>query len=425
MAHANKTYVSNGGTIGVTSLLPDGDANPPATGIKVIGTVAHGNVITVMSGSDIDFGNIAPDVLIYMNMDALTAGTNLTLTRGVTFGDGYICKTQRLSYTSANQMPVHSVAAMPWGVAFPYGDLAAYPSGSILNPKMETRVSRPYSSIYHFSYMQWTAANQANQIALHAAGEQVKAFGDQFENGFSINNGPKVDVYQGIYGANNDGTMSQSAALAVSNSGAFGGTQTSDLGAGISGGLWYFPSTTNNASAVVSSGITFPANTNMNVYVDSTHQRSSVLCYETFVVSGETEIRADVRLVDTSLGVVADIHDTANRNPVCTETKFDRFDTPKNVQGYNVPDNKHFYVNGTIRLVSDVEGVASCRCMIANTPTPSKDTTELSMCIPLMWSSHLLQILVIGGMFEDGSLSGKYLHFYGAFNAELGSYLIP
>jgi hypothetical protein len=424
MAHANKTYVSNGGTIGVTSLLPGGDANPPANGIEVLGTVAHGNIITVMSGSDIDFGNIAPDVLIYMNMDALTADTNLALTRGVTFGDGYICKTQRLSYTSANQMPVHSVAAMPWGVAFPYGDLAAYPSGSILNPKMETRVSRPYSSFYRFSYMQWPAANQANLLANLGTGEQVKAYGDQFEDGFSRGDQTKADVYQGIY-IQVAGVMQSSQALGVSNSGSFGGSQTSSLGAHVSGGLWYYPTVTNNASAVVSSGIVYPANTNMNVYLDATHLRSSLLCYETFIVSGETNIRADTRVIDTTLGVISDIHDTALANPNCTNKKFDRFDMPKNVQGYNVPNNKHFYTNGVIQLVSEIEGVASCRCMIANTPTPVKDTTQLSMCIPLMWSAHLLRILVIGGMFEDNSLSGKYLHFYGTYNTFLGSYLIP
>jgi len=428
MAHANKTYVSNGGTIGINSILPDGGTPVITNGIQVIGTVAHGNIITVNSGNDIDFGDIAPDVLFYMNMDEMTAGTNLTLTKGVTFDAGYISKTQYLSYTTGNQMPVHAVAAMPWGVGFPYGDLAAYPSGGIINPKMETKVYKPYSSFYEFSYDQWPAANQANQLALHASGEQVKAGGDQFENGFSI--GPdqsKVDVYQSIFGVDASGNvMSQSAALGVSNSGSFGGSQTTTLGAGMSGGYWYFnAANTVDASKCISSGLTFPANSNMNIYVDSTHQRSSVMIEERFIISGTVNIRADVRLIDTSVGVVTDISDTGVRNPSCLNTKFDRYDTPKNVQGFNVPDNKHFYRNGIIRLVSDVEGVASCRCMIANTATPTKDTTQLSMCVPLMWSAHFLRILIIGGMFEDSSLSGKYLHFYGAFNVFLGSYLIP
>lgn len=426
MAHANKTYVSNGQSVGITSLIPDGDAAPPATGLKLVGTVAHGNVVTIMSGNDVDFGNIAPDFYFIYRMENMTAGSNLTLTRGTTFDDGeYMCRKKRLSYTSANQMPVHTVTGMPYNKGMPYGDLAAYPSGAILNPKMETFATRKYSSFYRFSYMQWPAANQINQLALNSAGEQVKFCGDQFENGFSLTGDEsKVDVYQGIYGAGTV-TMSQSAALAVSNSGSFGGSQTSDQGAGISGGLWYFPAVTNNATAVVSSGITFPANTNMNVYVDSTHQRSSVLCYETFIVSGATTIKSDVRLVDTTIGVVADIHDSANKNPLCTNTKFDRFDTPKNVQGMNVPDNKHFYANGIIQLISDVEGVASCRVMIANTATPIKDTTLLSCCIPVYWSSHLIQVEIVEGIFWNLSLSGKYLHIYGAFNEFKGAVLIP
>lgn len=427
MAHANKTYISNGQSVGVTSLIPDGDAAPPATGLKLVGSVAHGNVVTIMSGSDVDFGNVAPDFYFTYRMENMTAGSNLTLTRGTTFDDGeYMCRKKRLQYTGANQMPVHAVAGMPYNKAFPYGDLGAYPNGSIINPKMEVFATRKYSSYYQFSYMQWPAANQANQLALHAGGEQVKYFGHQFENGFSLTGDEsKVDVYQGIFGANDNGTVSASAALSVSNSSSFGGGQSSDLGAVISGGLWYFPTTTNNASAVVSSGLAFPANTNMNVYVDSTHQRSSVLCYETFVVSGETDIRADVRLVDTAVGVVADIHDTANKNPLCTNRKFDRFDMPKNVQGMNVPNNKHFYGSGMIQLVSDVDGVASCRVMIANTPLPVASTTLLSCCIPVYWSSHLIMVEVVEGIFWDQSLSGKYLHIYGAFNVFLGAILIP
>lgn len=427
MAHISKTYTTNGGSVGVSGLLPNGNAAPPATGLKLLGTVAHGNVITVMSGSDVDFGSVGSELLVIYRMENMTAGSNLVLTRGSTFDDGeYMCRKKRLSYTTVNQMPVHTVSGLPYNKGMPYGDLAAFPSGSIINPKMETFATRRYSSYYHFSYMLWPAANQANQLALHAGGEQVKYFGHQFEDGFSINNGPKVDVYQGIYGANDDGTMQNGAAISVSNSGAFGGSQTSDLGATISGGLWRFPTTTtHNVGGVVSSGITFPANTNMNVYVDSTHQRSSVLCYETFIVSGETEIKADVRLVDTTLGVVADIRNKANRNVVCTETKFDRFDTPKNVQGHNVPDNKHFYGSGMMQLVSAVEGAASCRVMIANTPTPTKDVVNLSCCIPIYWSSHLIQVKVVEGIFWNQSLSGKYLHIYGAFNTFLGAIQIP
>lgn len=428
MAHANKTYISNGQSVGITSLLPDGDAAPPATGLKLVGAVAHGNVVTIMSGSDVDFGNIAPDFYFIYRMENMTAGANLVLTRGSTFDDGeYMCRKKRLSYTAASQMPVHTVTGMPYNKGMPYGDLAAYPSGAILNPKMETFATRKYSSFYRFSYMQWSATNQANHLALHGDGEQVKFCGDQFENGFSLTGDQsKVDVYQGIYGANNDSTMSQSAALAVSNSGSFGGSQTSDLGATISGGLWYFnPANTVDASKCVSSGLAFPANSNMNVYVDPTHQRSSVLCYETFIVSGTTTIKSDVRLVDTTLGVVADIHDSADHNPLCTNTKFDRFDTPKNVQGMNVPDNKHFYANGIIQLISDVEGVASCRVMIANTATPLPSTTMLSCCIPVYWSSHLIMVEVVEGIFWDQSLSGNYLHIYGAFNEFKGAVLIP
>lgn len=427
MAHANKTYVSNGGTVGISSLFPDGDAAPPSTGIKIVGTVAHGNVIKIMSGSDVDFGNIAPDFYFIYRMENMTAGANLVLTRGSTFEDGeFICRTKRLSYTSANQMPVHTVTGMPYDKGLPYGDLAAYPSGAILNPKMETIAVRPYSSFYNFSYMQWPAANQANQLANSVLGEQVKYQGNQYQDGFSRGDPTKVDAYQGIYSPGSVlGTMSQSASLATSNSGSFGGSQTSTLGAGISGGYWYFPAVTNNASAVVSSGITFPANTNMNSYVDSAHQRSSLMIYETFIVSGEVDINAEVRLVDTSLGVVTDIHDSGVRNPSCVYTKFDRFDTPKNVQGLNVPDNKHFYSNGMIQLVSDVEGAASCRVMIANTATPLPSTTMLSCCIPVYWSSHLIMVEIVEGIFWDQSLSGKYLHIYGAFNVFLGAYLIP
>jgi len=360
-------------------------------------------------------------------MENMTAGSNLTLTRGSTFEDGeFICRTKRLSYTSANLMPVHTVSGMPYNKGLPYGDLAAYPSGGILNPKMETIAVRPYSSFYNFSYMQWPAANQANQLANSVLGEQVKYQGNQYQDGFSRGDPTKADAYQGIYAPGSVlGTMSQSASLATSNSGSFGGSQTSTLGAGISGGYWYFPAVTNNASAVVSSGITFPANTNLNSYVDPTHQRSSLMIYETFIVSGAVNINAEVRLVDTSLGVVTDIHDSGVRNPSCVYTKFDRFDTPKNVQGLNVPDNKHFYSNGMIQLVSDVEGVASCRVMIANTATPTKDTTLLSCCIPVFWSSHLLLIEIVEGIFWNLSLSGKYLHIYGAFNEFKGAILIP
>jgi len=427
MAHANKTYVSNGQSVGITSLIPDGDAAPPALGLKVVGTVAHGNVIKIMSGSDVDFGNVAPDFYFIYRMENMTAGSNLTLTRGSTFDDGeYMCRKKRLSYTSANQMPVHTVSGMPYNKGMPYGDLAAYPSGGILNPKMETIAVRPYSSFYNFSYMQWPAGNQANQLANSVLGEQVKYQGNQYQDGFSRGDPTKVDAYQGIYSPGSVlGTMSQSASLATSNSGSFGGSQTSTLGAGISGGYWYFPAVTNNASAVVSSGIAFPANTNLNSYVDSTHQRSSLMIYETFIVSGEANINADVRLVDTSLGVVTDIHDSGVRNPSCVYTKFDRFDTPKNVQGLNVPDNKHFYSNGMIQLVSDVEGAASCRVMIANTATPLPSTTMLSCCIPVYWSSHLIQVEIVEGIFWNLSLSGKYLHIYGAFNEFKGAILIP
>ena len=48
-----------------------------------------------------------------------------------------------------------------------------------------------------------------------------------------------------------DGTMQSGAAISVSNSGAFGGSQTSDIGATISGGLWRFPTTTTHNVVVL------------------------------------------------------------------------------------------------------------------------------------------------------------------------------
>jgi hypothetical protein len=427
MAHANKTYVSSGGTVGINSILPNGGVPVIASGIQVIGTVAHGNIITVNSGNDIDFGDIAPDFMFSWALENATAGADLTLTKGVTYKAGYVAS-NGLTYTTATKMPVHTVTGMPYNKALPFGSLKDFATEELdntpINPKAQIISRKKYTSFFNSSYVIWPAANQVNQLALQGEGEQVKFYGNQFQDGFSLGTPIKVDVYHGPFGANYNGTMKANQSNGTSNSGSFAGSQTSDLGAGWSGGYCYFPTVTNNAGAVVSSGITYPANTNMNIYVDSTHQRSSILTYQTFIVSGAVDIVAQTKVIDSSLGVICDLNDGGARNPSCLNTMFDRFDYPKNVQGMNVPDNKHFYAAGMIQLVSVEEGVASCRCEIANTATPVKELTKSSVCIPLYWSSHLLRIQIIEGTFWNQSLSGMWLHFYGAFDEFLGAWQI-
>ena len=64
-------------SVGVSGLLPNRNAAPPATGLKLLGTVAHGNVITVMSRSDVDFGSVGSELLVIYRMENMTAGLTL------------------------------------------------------------------------------------------------------------------------------------------------------------------------------------------------------------------------------------------------------------------------------------------------------------------------------------------------------------
>ena len=56
----------------------NGDAAPQSTGIKIVGTVAHGNLIKIIAGNDVNFGADGPDLFCSMKMDGMTIGTDLT-----------------------------------------------------------------------------------------------------------------------------------------------------------------------------------------------------------------------------------------------------------------------------------------------------------------------------------------------------------
>ena len=404
------TLIKNAGTVEYNSLFPYGDANAPSTGVSITGTVAHGNLVTLIAGEDINFGDVGPDFLVLYKLENMTAGTDLTLVEGTTHKTGFIATSQKLYYTAGGtyKVPIRTVAGLPYSTGMAVGDHQAHnrDSASIF-AKMRIDVTRESAKIFRSAYLIWPAANQVNQLADHAGGEQVKLFGDQNDDGFSTGLGVKVDVYTGLYSTTGDGsTMESKGVMAKSNSSGFH-----------DGDSWLWPASGNGFLG-------------HQVTVDSTHQKSNVQIYQSFFISRNPTNTAHSRVIDTDLGEMCNYTDTDVTPAQCEFTNFNNFEFPKNCQGMNIPQDKNFFVGQVYQSYG--EG-AACRIEVADVETPQfqetgvldPDQKKLSCCVPVLWSNKVLQIEIVEGLFAGGSLSGKWMHIYGIDNNFITSVVIP
>lgn len=360
MAHANKTFLNNGGTVGYNSLFPNGDAAPPSTGIKIVGTVAHGNLIKIIAGNDVNFGADGPDLFCSMKMDGMTIGTDLDVTTS-TFEQGYMTRLNPLNYQTATKFPIHSVSGMPANKGVAVGVITA---GNVA--KLRAISMRKSGKIFHSIYGLWPATNQANQIALNDTGAQIKLIGHQYIDGFSSGGGVRVDGYVGMFGTtNNAGTavMEQNGAVCVSNSNGF----------------------------IAGSVLSFPTSNAKGYYVDSTHQKSNLQIQQNFFVSDPAGNAAGSRAIDTDIGTQVDYYTTFTHPAVNTEYQFDRTDFVQNAQGMRVDLNCSYYVGGWYEAWG--EG-AACRVEMSDTVSPSASTKKVSVCTPKTWSNKVVSVVV-------------------------------
>jgi len=361
MAHANKTYVSNGGTVGYSSAFPLGNASPPSTGIKVVGTVAHGNTIKIIAGSDVNFGNDGPDLFAAMLMDGMTTGADLNVS-GTTFEQGYILRSNPLAYQTVTKFPVVSVSGFPSSKALAIGEITA---GNVA--KLRGISIRKSGKIFHSIQYLWPSANQANELALNEAGHQIKLLGHQCIDGFSTGGGVRVDGYCGGPGVTSGGggtaVMEQNGAVCVSNSNGF----------------------------IAGSVLSFPTPNAKGLYIDSTHQKSNLQIQQNYFVSDLAGNAAGCRVLDTDLGTQTNYSTTFAHPVINTEYEFDRTDLPQNAQGFRVDLNCNYFIAGWYEAWG--EG-ATCRVEMSDTISPDSSTKKVSVCLPRFWSNKLIEVMV-------------------------------
>lgn len=393
------TLIKNAGAVEYNSIFPDGDAPSVSSGMAIDGSVTHDGIIKIISGLDIDFGTAMPDFMCTFKLENASAGSDLTLVAGSTFKTGFIVSAGMTYSSGAEKLGVVSATGFPYNKALAIGDKQAFnQSGTIVYGQTECISSRASSRVFRSAYMQWPAANQANQMATHSAGEQCKAFWDFYGIMGHQGDGGDINVYTAYFSPTGDGsTMEQFGAVAKSN------------------GVNFTPN----------SLLPSPSENLLHAYVDATHQRANIITYQSFIISEDPTNSCWSRVVDTVEGEIANVTRTIAHPVTCT-TNFDRFHHPGHCQGMNIPQNKNQLIYLTYQAYGDA---AAMRVEIADVEDPTTasaaDMKKISPCIIRSVSPHILDVQVIEGLFWGVSLSGKWLHYYNANNEFEASVQIP
>jgi len=380
MAHTNKTYVSNGGTVGVSSLFPDGTAPVVSSGIQVVGTVAHGNIIKIIAGDDVNFGDVAPIFMFRTLLSGATAGTDFELIEGVTYKKGYNCSS--VFYQSAYRFPVHTVSDMPHSKALAVGSLSSTPDDTTQVPIINVIAKNHSNEYFQACIYKFPLANQNNNNSYLDDGIshpiQIKNTWHMNTNdGASVDS--ELDIYRQVYqrypGTEGNGWIGnwQTELLLASNSAGLPPINGID-------GIGY---TTLKISA---------SEVNSNVIVH--HHTCKIDAVDGNFAS---------KMIDTSYGVLSD-YSIAYTNTIAGNNFFDRLKIPAFVRGFNVPLNRHTYFAG---LYDAWGAAAKARVTLTNNSTVGSETNE-SICTPLMWSNKLIVAEV------DLSFSANHLRVHDA-----------
>jgi len=380
MAHANKTYVSNGGTVGISSLFPDGDAAPPSTGIKIVGTIADGSTVKIIAGSDVDFGDVAPIFMFRTLLQNSTAGADYELTEGVTYKKGYNCSS--VFYQSAYKMPVHAVVGMPHDKALAIGSLSSTPDDITQIPILNVIGKAHSNEFFQFCSYQFPIANQANNNSYLNDGSQHAI---QIKNTWHMNtnNGDSVDseldIYRQVFGW-------------------YPGT----VGNGWTGN-WKNELLLASNSAGISPIIGADGAGYIDLKISDTEvNRNPILHSHALRVDASTGF-FESKMLDTTYGQLSDLSQVYT-DTITGNNFFDRLKIPAFVAGFNVPLNRHTYLSSVYEAWGSA---ARARVTVTNNIVVGSETTE-SVATPLHWSNKVLVVEI------DLGYTATALRIYGA-----------
>ncbi len=378
MARTNVTIASSGGI--ATSIYPEGIPSLASSGnIRYIGNPVHDSEITIVSDGTIDFGQKYAYLIQALKLDNAVGGVDFEITPD-TMENGQ--QVYHCAYASAEKLPLHSVAGMPYGVGIAMGDKRALKTDSPLWGHIRTRTTDTYDVVFKYEIGLYPATNQANCITYAVAGqnEQIKGSWDLYYVGGA--NANYVDVYTGVFAPKD--TSFQEPALAIGNNGYIGSV--------------IYPVVGEYEAQLLT-----PTS-----YRSALHMRSSSFKFSK--TDGRVHSRMAVDGYKTLHNYGVDVNLTANT----TQPHPESHHFPANIQGIDISFGQQYYIGERVIL-----GRSAARVEICDTPVPQTDwdavtglTKKYSVALPVAWSSNIIKVRLREQVFAGESLNGKYLHVY-------------
>lgn len=379
MAHANKTYISNGGTVGISSLFPDGDAAPPSTGIKIVGTIADGNTVKIIAGSDVNFGDVAPIFMFRTLLQNSTAGADYELTNGVTYKKGYNCLS--VAYQSAYKMPVHTVSGMPHNKALAIGSLSSTPDDITQIPILNVIGKAHSNEFFQFCSYQFPIANQVNNNSYLNDGSQHAI---QIKNTWHMNTNSgdsapdEMDIYRQMYRWY-PGTAGNGWVGAWSNE-------------------YLFASNSVGPPVFGADGVGY-----IDLNISGTELNRNPILHSLSVRIDAVTGFVNSKTVDTTFGQLSD-YSQSYTSTIDGNNFFDRLKIPAFVAGFNVPLGRNIYYSSIYEAWGPA---ARARVTVADNIVVGSESTE-SVATSLHWSNKVLMVEI------DLGYTATALRIYGA-----------
>lgn len=378
MSRPSRTIVSVNGI--ATSLAASGIPALAETGtLRYIGNPVHDAEITIIGDGVIDFGQKYAYLIQAIKLDSSVGGVDFEITSD-TMENGQ--QVYHCAYASAEKLPLHSVAGMPYGVGIAIGDKRASKGDSPLWGHIRTRTSQTYDVVFKYEIGLYPAANQANCITYAVPGqnEQIKGSWDLYYVGGANSN--YVDVYTGVFAPKD--TNFQEPALAIGNNGYIG-------------------------------SVIYPVVGEYEAQLlDPTHYRSALHMRSSSLKFSKTDGRVHSRMVVDGYKTLHNYGVDVDLTTNTTQPHPESHHFPANIQGIDIADGQQYYIGERVIL-----GRSAARVEICDTPLPQIDweavtglTKRYAVSLPVAWSSKVLKVRLREQVFAGESLNGKYLHVY-------------